>query len=294
MTGATSFLGRRFLAYLSKQKVDVFATASGENKNLKIQKMNFLFPEEVKETISRARSSVIYHIGGLVNLSRDYEVYKNCLEINTIGTLNLLESLRDYPPKKFVFISTEEIYGNSNIPYTEESKVDPPSGYSISKLAAERLCMIYAKEFKFQLIIARIGTMYGPGDRIHRLIPQIIVRAINNKQIDLNSGLKKRDYVFIDDVVEALIRIKEATFNNGVNIINISGGRSYSLRKIVDLILSFAKSKSKVFYGQIPERLGEADEWLLDIHKASKLLNWQPKTTIGEGLRQTVDYFKKR
>lgn len=293
VTGATGFLGKSLVRALRENGTDVYASASKKNENLEIHSMNFSSLNQTKKTMDRIRPSVVYHTGGLVNLSREHEVYKNCLNVNTIGTLNVLESLRKNPPKKFIFISTEEVYGDNEVPYKEEQEVNPPSGYSISKSAAERLCILYAKELKFQLIIIRVGTMYGPGDKHNRLIPQIIMKALADKPIDLNLGLKKRDYIFIDDVTEALLRSKETALTNLIDIINIGGGKSYSLRELVGLILFYTKSKSKVSYGSIPERIGEADEWLLDIQKASELLNWQPKTSIKEGIRKTIKYFKE-
>lgn len=293
VTGASGFLGKSLIRALRQNGTHVYATASKKNQDLEIHSMDFLSLHQTKKTMDIIKPSIVYHIGGLVNLSREYEIYKNCLEINTIGTLNVLESLRENPPKKFVFISTEEVYGDNKVPYKEEQEVNPPSGYSISKSAAERLCILYAKELDFQLIITRIGTMYGPEDRLHRLIPQIILKSLKNEQINLNSGIKKRDYVFIKDVVKALIRLKDVALIDMINIINVGGGKSYSLREILDLIVSNTSSMSKVNYGVIPERIGEADEWLMDIQKASKLLNWQPKISIDEGIYKTIEYFKK-
>ena len=293
ITGASGFLGKNLVDALGREKIDIYATATHEEKSRGIYAMNFLNFKEVTQAMNKIKPSIVYHIGGLVNLSRDYEVYKKCIEINTIGTLNLLEALRENPPKKFIFISTEELYGGNKIPYRETQKIDPPSGYSISKAAAERLCMVYAKELKFQLIITRVVTMYGPGDKVHRLIPQIVMNSLTNKPINLNLGLKKRDYVFIEDVVRALISIRDITLPDNTNVINIGGGKSYSLREVIDYILSYTKSKSEVNYGLIPERFGEAGEWLLDIRKASKLLRWKPEISIEEGLRKTISYFKK-
>lgn len=291
ITGVTGFLGKNLVNALRRTGTNVFATAAHENKNLKINKMDFLIVKDVRKTINLAKPEVIYHTGGLVNLSRNYETYKNCFEANVIGTLNILESLRDNPPKKFIFVSTEEIYGNNKTPYKETQEADPPSGYSISKIAAEKLCMSYAKELGFKLIILRVGTMYGPGDRLSRLIPQIVMQATQNKTINLNLGLKKRDYVFIDDVVKALISSKNSVLPDSITVINIGGGKSYSLRRIVSLIISYTKSKSKVNYGVVAERAGEREEWLLDIKKALKVLHWEPKISMIEGLKKTVDFY---
>lgn len=293
LTGATSFLGKHLYAKLNERGENVFATAGHEDKEQDIREMDLLNEEHVNNVVNDICPSIIYHLAALVNLSRDYRIAQECININIKGTLNLLESLRVVKPQMVVFISTEEVYGNGPIPYVEEQPLNPPSGYAISKMAGEWFCRMYARELGFKLIIPRIGTMYGPGDRVSRLIPQLIIKALNNVGIPLNSGRKKRDYIYIDDVVEFLTKILKIMSRDAFTVINIGGGISYTLLDLVSIVLKETQSSSKIAIGKIPERIGEVDEWLMDIKKANDILGWKPNISLEEGLKKTIRYYRK-
>ena len=294
LTGATSFLGKNLLVKLKERDEDIFATASHENIEQNIIKMDLVRLDETKKVVKLINPSIVYHLAALVNLSREYNVAQQCIEINIKGTLNLLESFRITKPRIMVFISTEEVYGSGPIPYIEEQPLDPPSGYAISKIAGESLCRIYARELGFKLIILRVGTMYGPGDKDNRLIPQLIMKALKNEEIPVNTGMKKRDYVFIEDVVKSLTKVLDIKNIDTHTVINIGGGISYTLLDLVNIILEETQSNSNVARGKIPERIGEASEWLMNIGKANYILGWKPTVSLKVGLRKTIDYFRKK
>lgn len=292
ITGSSGFLGRHLSYHLiSKGKYRLSLTAAHEDKKLGIHQLDLTAMSDLNKFITNARPDVIYHTGALVNLSRDFKIGQRCFEINTVGTYNLLESLRSYPPKLFIFTSTEEVYGQGKIPYLEDQLPDPPSPYAVSKIAAEQLCRIYANELNFKLVIFRIGTMYGPAQK-DRFIPDIIIKALNNRKLALNSGTKKRDYIYIKDVVEAMAKALSTNLKDQTTVINIGGGVSYRLKDLVDRIIKKTESRSKVILGKFPDRLQEANEWLLDLNLAKKLLNWQPKTSLDTGLEETIEYYR--
>ena len=292
VTGATGFLGHHLTNSLRNQNNLLCLTSSSENAIKQIEKMDLLDLVGLKKKIAEFKPTIIYHLGALVNLSRNFKIGLQCVDINIKGTFNLLESLRVHKPELFVFASTEEIYGKGPIPYKENQLPQPPSAYAVTKIAAENLCAIYAQELKFTSVIFRIGTMYGPYDLPTRFIPQIIVKALKNEDIPLNSGDKKRDYIYVEDVVKAFILGQSIKFRESANIINLGGGRSISLKDLTNIIIHQAESKSKIRIGEIPDREGEAQEWLLDNSLAHKLLNWKPQTSLEDGLNKTITYFR--
>lgn len=292
ITGSTGFLGRHLANHLiAKGKDQIILTAAHEDKKLGVHKLDLTEISDLSKFIVKVRPDVIIHTAALVNLSRDFNTGIRCFEINAIGTYNLLEALRNYPPKLFVFTSTEEVYGQGKIPYDENQVPDPPSPYAVSKIAAEQLCRLSAYELNFKLIIFRIGTMYGPFQK-NRFIPNIIVNALNNKNIALNSGSKKRDYIYIKDAVEAITKVLSHKLTDKIKVINIGGGITYSLKDIVDRIIKKTESHSKIILGKLPDRIQEADEWLLDLRLAKKILNWQPKTSLDQGLMDTINFYR--
>lgn len=291
LTGTSGFLGKHLSKRLVNEGYNTFLTALHKEGGNHIYEMDLIKIEEVKKIISEYKPTVIIHLGALVNLSRNFEIGLKCIDINLKGTYNLLESLRVYKPGRFIFLSTEEIYGGGNIPFKEDQIPDPPSPYAITKVAAEYLAKIYATELHFSLEIFRVGTMYGFFDFETRFIPQIIIKALRNKPILLNSGMKKRDYVYVDDVVEALIMSLSKKPKEKIRIINVGGGKSFRLKDVVEMILDKTKSRSKVIFGALPDRVGESDEWLLDNHNAEKFLGWKSKTSLSQGLNETIEYY---
>lgn len=291
VTGATSFLGKHLSLKLKERGEDFFGTAAHEDKKQSIRKMDLLDVKEVKNVVKEISPSFVYHLAALVNLTRDFKIAQQCMEINLKGTMNLLESFRAVTPDVVVFVSTEEVYGNGPIPYIEDQLPYPPSGYAISKMAGEWFCRMYAQELGFKLIILRIGTMYGPGDRTSRFIPQLIIKALENDYILLNSGKRKRDYIYIDDAVQSLINVLNVKNLKTPVVFNIGGGSSYTLLELAKIILRETGSSSNIITGKIPERVGEAHEWLMDIKKADDILGWKPKVSLEKGLRKTIKHY---
>ena len=247
---------------------------------------------DIKQAVHESKPSVIYHLGAVVDLSRNYETALRCIDINIKGTLNLLESLRDVPLDRFIYTSTEEVYGDSDLPYNESQVPNPPSPYAVSKIAAEQLISLHAQELGFSAFLFRIGTTYGPNQPTSRFIPQIILKALQNESIPLNSGKKKRDYIFIDDVIDALLLPLTVQTEQKMETYNLGGGKQYSLKEMVAEILTLTKSTSQPLFGEFPDRIFEADEWLLDISKAKHNLSWEPKVSLKLGLQKMIDSYR--
>lgn len=294
LTGTSGFLGKHLSKKLVNEGYSTFLTALHNESGNHIKEMDLTKVEEVKKIVSEYKPTVIIHLGALVNLSRNFQIGLKCIDVNLKGTYNLLESLRVNKPRRFIFLSTEEVYGTGKIPFKEDQVPDPPSPYAITKVAAEHLAKIYASELHFSLEIFRVGTMYGPLDFEARLIPQIIIKALENKPILLNSGMKKRDYIYVEDVADALITALSKKPQEKIRIINLGGGKFFKLREVVEMILNKTKSRSKVIFGALPDRVGESDEWLLDNHSAEKLFGWKPKTSMIEGIDRTIDYYRTK
>src|SRR3989344_415180 len=256
VTGSTGFFGKHLTKKLEKNGYEVYKL------------MGDLTDEhEVKKQVHKFLPTTIYHLGGIVDLSRSFDIAKKCLEINIKGTLYVLEALRKHKPIRFIYTSSEEIYGNGPLPYSEDQIPDPPSPYAISKIAAEQLAKLYGQELGFSIFIFRIGTAYGP---------------------------KQPDYIYIGDAIDTMTLPLEKNMEEQVVIINAGGGKQYSLKYLVDIVLRLTESKSKVLLGAFPDRLFEADEWLLDNTKAKELLSWEPETSLEQGLKKMIDYYKNR
>lgn len=276
ITGSTGFLGKNLLERLQED-------------NAYSERFDLTHAQEVLSYIQKVKPDVVYHLGALVDLSRNFDIARKTVEANIIGTANLLNALSRHQVKKFIFASTEEVYGEGNLPFQETDPAHPPSPYAVTKVACEHLVRQYLPKTS---VVLRIGTMYGPNQPNHRFIVQMILKALKNEDIPLNSGLKKRDYVYVGDVADALVLAKDVHVSS-FQVFNIGSGTMISLKQLAEHIITLTGSSSKLQVGAIPDRIGEASEWLMDITKVKKILGWSPKTDIQTGIKKTILWMTK-
>lgn len=290
VTGATGFLGKnlekRFLENFSDTVV--FTARVGDSQR-NVHSLDLTKADTVLDFISNIKPTHVIHLGAQVDLTRNFEVARHTMEVNLVGTSNLLMALALLPPKQFILASTEEVYGQGPIPYKEDSETHPPSPYAISKIGSENMCRIWANKYGFDATVFRIGTMYGPFQPKHRYIHQTITNALQNRDIPINSGKKKRDYVYVGDVIDAIQLVLEKDSHYGFQVINLGGGTTITLLALVKDIVKICHSTSRLQIGILPDRISEAEEWLLDNSKAKKILDWKPKTDIKTGLKATIE-----
>jgi len=224
------------------------------------------------------------------------QIYSEYIEQNVVGTSRVFEWSRDLKVKKFIFSSTHSVYGQARKEVFTEKKIvpKPVSPHGASKLAAEDAVNFLSRTYNIPSIILRISTVYGPDALEHQLIPQLIFHIFKGGKFVLHvSPNTKRDFVYVDDVVNAI----ESCFKKRLTLqtINIGSGKSYSIREIADEISKIANKdpkkikfdKSKVKY--IDDVTSE--EVRLSIARAKKMLNYKPEASLQEGLQRTVDWY---
>ena len=224
-------------------------------------------------------------------MDRDFEVARKCIDVNIQGTLNLLESAKDIDLQKFIFFSTEEIYGKNEVPYKETQAPCPPSPYAISKVAGENLGLLYHDLYDLPVVILRLATIFGRYQPTSRFIPSAIIRAFKGENIPLNSGKNKRDYLFIGELLEAIERAIKTRQAVG-EIFNIGHSNSISGKILVEKIVRLTNSQSKIMLNSFSDRAGEAEVWVMNNAKARRILGWKPRKSIDKYLQETINFYK--
>lgn len=295
ITGASGFIGYNACLHYIKKGWQVFGLAKDgdipqEATAIHIDLLDF---DELKRKISEINPDAVFHFGALVVLERNFEVARECVRSNIEGTLNLLEAVRELSIKTFLFLSTAEVYGKNKPPFREDQKLFPPSPYSISKVASESFCKLYHDLYHVPAVIFRISTIYGYYQPVSRFIPTMIIKALKHEDILLNSGKNKRDYLFIEDLLDAC---DKTIGNKGAlgKTINIGLPESTSGKELVRQITKLSGSRSKVVFNAFPDREGEAKEWKINNSAAKKILRWKPKTSLKQGLEKTIDFYKRQ
>lgn len=211
------------------------------------------------------------------------------LEINLTGTKNVLEAfLKSKKTKKFIFPSSGKVYGKiKNLPITENHPKAPLNILGKSKLIAEQLIDFYANNDK-EFIIFRIFNVYGEDQKENFLIPTILKQVKGKKEIVLGDVKAKRDYLYIDDLMNAFVLAVEKNEKKGLSIYNICGGVSYSAQDIVKLIEKIKGQKIKVKTNPSLIRLDEMKNEYGSFKLIRKELGWRPEVSIEKGLKKIL------
>jgi len=216
------------------------------------------------------------------------------MECNVIGVFNMLEAARNNKVKRFVFASSGAPAGEVEPPIHEELPPHPVSPYGASKLAGEGYCSSYYRTFGIDTVSLRFGNVYGPGS-LHKssVVAKFIRQALNGETLEIyGDGTQTRDFIYIDDLVNAVI-LSAITENIGGETFQIASNKETTVgeitNKMVDLLKIYGINNVKVINGET--RLGDVKRNYSDTSKAKLLLGWVPVIGQDEGLRKTVDYF---
>jgi len=273
VSGSEGFVGKHLISRLSK------------NKKIKLIKMNRKFGDIKKIYTWRKLISadVLIHLAGESFPPKTWKNPNECIRSNVLGTVMALDYCRDNNTK-MIFISSY-MYGNTNkFPTNEKAKIKINNPLALSKAMAEEFCKFYAKNYKTKIVILRPSNIYGPGQKDFWLIPQII-QKFKSKKIVINNINVKRDLIYIDDFIEAII--KSISLQKDFQIFNIGSGKSYSINQIVKTLKNFFGENFYVLNKNI-NRKNEILQTKLDIGKAKRILKWKPRWDLKKGLEYTI------
>lgn len=279
ITGNRGFVGTSLSNLLKSKSFEIIDTGGSNSLNL-------CDWEEVKNI---PRAEIIVHLASKNFIPESFKIPLTYYNNNILSTLNILEKAK-VDGSKVIFFSTY-VYGNPlYLPIDENHTTNPKNPYTHSKLICEELCEAYHRDFGVPITILRPFNIYGPGQNLSFFIPTII-NQINNEIIQLNDSRPKRDFIYIDDAVEAIF-LSIIDNKDVFRMYNLGSGVSTSVKEIVDMIINLSQSKARVhFSDQI--RQGEILDTVADISKIKNELYWTPKTSLEKGIMACIENFKK-
>jgi dTDP-glucose 4,6-dehydratase len=246
----------------------------------------------VKDAMEGA--DVVVHFAAETHVDRSIIDPSDFVLTNVQGTYHLLEAAKQASVKRFIYISTEEVYGSLGTSgyFTESSPLLPNSPYSASKAGADSLSRAYHKTYGLPVIITRCSNNYGSCQYPEKLIPLMIKRALSNEKLPVyGDGDHVRDWIFVEDHCEALLRIIE-----GGKIGEVYNIGSRNERKNIDLVKMILKmmGKPESLISFVEDRPGHDQRYAIDASKIEKELGWKPRISFEEGLRRTVEWYVKK
>ena len=239
---------------------------------------------------------LVFHLAALIAIPYSYVAPESFFQTNVLGTVNLLESAKFTRVKRFLHVSTSEVYGSAKYsPINEIHPLQPQSPYSASKIGAEGAALSYFLSFDLPVTIVRPFNNFGPRQSARAVIPTIVSELISPEVKELKLGLLKpiRDYIFVKDTVDALITIAQCQSAVG-EVLNIGLGKGRTIEEIFYLISKLLGIKKKVILDKNRLRPAKSEVWELicDNTKLKKMTNWKPKTDFETGLLETIAWVK--
>jgi UDP-glucose 4-epimerase len=227
------------------------------------------------------------------------------VQVNVIGTLNLLEALTETDCDCFVNTGTCYEYGHNTPPPSvppnlgrpggqhEDQMIDPINAYATSKSAAWLFCNMYYRTRSYPIVTMRPFTVYGPRQNPRALIPQVILSALRGEDFEMTGGEQTRDFTYVDDVVEGYIR---ASFSEKAigQTINLGTGEEHAVKDVVLKVLELMGHPVRPLIGALPYRPGEIWRLYADSSKARRLLGWQPQVGLEDGLKKTIEWYTEQ
>jgi len=236
---------------------------------------------------------VIVHLAARAGVRASIELPLLYEEVNCRGTLNLLEMARRHQVRRFVFASSSSVYGNvKETPFSEDARIDRPvSPYAATKAAGELYCHNYHHLFGISCTALRFFTVYGPRQRPDMAIHKFAMLIEQGKEIPFyGDGSTARDYTFYTDILDGV----EAAIDRdlGFEIINLGESRTTTLSKLVAVIEK--ELGKKAILNKLPIQPGDVELTCADVSRAKRLLDYNPSTTIEDGIHRFVEWFKSR
>ena len=253
--------------------------------------------EKVREAVHR--QDVIFNLAGQSGAVRSMEDPWTDLDVNCRGNLVLLEALRTFnPAARLVFVSSRLTYGSGGgDPIDEERVPDPLCVHAVHKLAAEQYLRLYRRIYGLNVTTARLTNPYGPGQPAARtaygVVNRMIHLALSGEVLSIyGDGRQRRDYIYIDDAVDALMRMSEAPAGNG-RLYNVGSGHGTAIVDMARSIIEMAGGGRIGFvaWPRLAEQI-ETGDFVADIGRISRELGWTPRVTLADGLQRTVAYYR--
>jgi len=325
ITGAAGFIGSQLAYRLWKEKnelilIDNFSYGSKDNLIFddydftdEVINMDIRSKDGIAKILSKGDIDYIYHIAGIAPLPDCQMNPQEAVDVNVTGTVNILENARKFGVKKIIFASTNAIYENVNeFPTKEEGFQLPTLIYPNTKYVAERFCESYCKTYDMNITCLRFANVYGPHIDCLRKQPPFVgymIRELfyNRVPIFHSDGKQRRDYIYVDDLIDLAILAQN---HKGFDCVNVCSNTNYSVNELYDIACEIMDKNIKADYitsdnywnkypdlymGKYPIKNDilehEVNKYsLCDNNYAKDKYGWKPKISIEEGLRNSIEY----
>jgi len=303
VTGGAGFIGSAFVRLLVKKGISPIIvdklTYAGDLKRLEEARGRFKFyktdicsKKGVEAIFAKENPDIVVHLAAESHVDRSIDDVSPFVETNIKGTQVLLDVSRKHKVQKFIFISTDEVYGEiAKGKFKEDSPVKPNSPYAASKAAADLLVQAYIRTNKFPAIIIRPSNNYGPWQYPEKLIPLAILKILQEEKVPVyGKGLNVREWLYVDDCASGIMAImSKGKIGQIYNLGSACESRNIDTIKLLLKTLGVSQSGFEF----VKDRLGHDLRYSLNSRKVIRELGWKPAVKLDPGLKLTVDWSLK-
>lgn len=309
VTGAGGFIGshlcealvkqgeavRAFVRYNSRSDWGLLEDLPEDVKDqIEIIQGDLKDPEGVKKAVRGCDR--VFHLGALIAIPYSYVHPFDFVQTNVLGTAHVLNACLEEPSiEKVIHTSTSEVYGSARyLPIDENHPLQAQSPYSASKIAADKLAESYHLSFGLPVILLRPFNTFGPRQSLRAIIPTIISQAIGDRKIRLGNLKPRRDFLYVKDTVQGFIQIGRCDQAVG-KVVNVGSGRDVSIEDLVKIILTLLGVEAEIVVEEqrIRPETSEVMHLLADTTLAKRLFGWESKYSLEEGLKETIEWYRK-
>ena len=302
VTGGAGFMGSSLVRCLAEEGHEVFVYdnfETGAIANVKdvIPRDHVIRGDVVSsqfmKTVSATSPDVVYHLAADPYIPLSYDYPERFVHTNFQGTMNVLMTCKTFEVKRIVHYSTSEVYGSARtVPMNEQHQTAPQSVYAVSKLAADHLCQVLAKEQGIPVVIVRPFNCYGPRETHPYVIPEIMSQLVKSDELLLGNLEARRDFTYVDDTARAVCMLaKKEAIEGGV--FNVGSGKDYSVRELAERIGSLMRIGGIRIRTEASRlRPYDVSRLICDSSRLRELTGWKPVVELDEGLKRTVDWYR--
>lgn len=301
VTGATGFVGANLVRRLLKENYEVHILSRKSSNMWRLEGVKDLITDHkvdlkesvlLEKTVQDVEPDYIIHLaifGGRPGQQDEI----NILESNLIGTINLLKSCSKVPYKAFINTGSSSEYGKKQKAMSEEDVCRPINMYGVTKAAATMYCNYIAETENRNIGTIRLFSPFGDYEDRGRLIPDLILGALHERSVKLANPSAVRDYIYIDDVCDAYIKVlKKPELLKG-EIFNLGYGEQHSVKFMADTLQAVFPEDIQFDFNSIEGRKADTDTWVSDSRKFGEIYNWKPSCDMKEGLNRSLCWFKE-
>ncbi|MEE2745754.1 MAG: NAD(P)-dependent oxidoreductase [Pseudomonadota bacterium] len=295
ITGGSGMIGSSLARRIERENIETYILSRPGAKRLRLKSLektsvvegDMLDSEGLTDVIKKTQPDLVFHMAS-TPFNPSTIALTTHVDVNIIGAVNLIQALNQCPEARLVYTGSAAVYGSyTEVP--EDEAMKPNTMLGATKAAASALFNAHSRITGRKFVELRLFTPYGPSERANRLIPAIVLSALSGKDVDTSEGYQTRDFLYIDDVLTALLLAAERT-GGSPELFNIGSGKSIAVRDLVKIVLDIMGNPVRANYGAYPMRSDEILEMTASIELAKQELGWEPEVGILEGIEKTISW----